>query len=524
MTLHAGILYRAGAKILLMKRRPDDHMGGTWAFPAGKIEDDETPVQAAIREFYEETGKLLGVEATPRAAGITGDFELFEVVGNEFIPTINDEHTQWQWCDPTSLPEPLHPNVAMQIAASSEAMDYADTPSARELDRNGYVTINRNPITRAGVFQYAGRSLPGADDPDRIYNVYRPLEELTTPEALKSMALLPIINEHEMLGDGYQRAPEDRGVHGATGEDIVVEGLDVLAPIRIFSRSLKQLVESGKKGISLGYRCTFEKIAGEFNGMRYDYIQKNIRGNHLALVNEGRSGTAVLDHHWACDSFDLALDNGECSMADEDKKDKAMDVNPADDKAEKGEPTIAECMAMMEKLMPLLEIADKLKAGSADVTAALDAEEDKKDCDKAEDADEEEEKKDKPADKAEDEDDEKEKDAMDTAEIKTRLAAVENRSTVKSMRAEIAATDALARRVASHVGTFDHSAMDEADVVAYGVEKLGIKAPKGAERVALDAYLDGLAAKKDPVGFAMDMVVQPKQGGLLAKRINRAQA
>lgn len=54
-------------------------------------------------------------------------------------------------------------------------------------------------------------------------------------------------------------------------------------------------------------------------------------------------------------------------------------------------------------------------------------------------------------------------------------------------------------RVSSLVGAFDHSHMDAAQVCAYGVKKLGIKCADGAEEVALNAYLDGVAATRAKV-------------------------
>lgn len=47
--------------------------------------------------------------------------------------------------------------------------------TARQEDQNGYITIENNPISRSGVFQYLGRNV-GDADPDRIVNVYRPAE------------------------------------------------------------------------------------------------------------------------------------------------------------------------------------------------------------------------------------------------------------------------------------------------------------------------------------------------------------
>ena len=43
-------------EVLLLKRGDDVHCPNAWSFPGGKLEQDELPLQAAIRELKEEVG------------------------------------------------------------------------------------------------------------------------------------------------------------------------------------------------------------------------------------------------------------------------------------------------------------------------------------------------------------------------------------------------------------------------------------------------------------------------------------
>jgi len=51
----AGIILK-GNKVLVAKRPNDKHQGGLWEFPGGKMEKDESPFQALVRELKEELG------------------------------------------------------------------------------------------------------------------------------------------------------------------------------------------------------------------------------------------------------------------------------------------------------------------------------------------------------------------------------------------------------------------------------------------------------------------------------------
>lgn len=48
-----GIILNSRSEIVLVKEHPN---GDSWSFPKGHIEENETPLDAAKREVYEETG------------------------------------------------------------------------------------------------------------------------------------------------------------------------------------------------------------------------------------------------------------------------------------------------------------------------------------------------------------------------------------------------------------------------------------------------------------------------------------
>ncbi|MBO1416450.1 NUDIX domain-containing protein, partial [Streptomyces sp. FH025] len=57
-------------RVLLVRRNPDDYMGGLWEIPSGTVEAGETILDALHRETAEETG--LTVE---RVTGYIGHFD-----------------------------------------------------------------------------------------------------------------------------------------------------------------------------------------------------------------------------------------------------------------------------------------------------------------------------------------------------------------------------------------------------------------------------------------------------------------
>lgn len=54
-------------RLLISRRRSDQHLGGLWEFPGGKCEPGESPEHCAEREALEEVGVVCRAEST-RAA------------------------------------------------------------------------------------------------------------------------------------------------------------------------------------------------------------------------------------------------------------------------------------------------------------------------------------------------------------------------------------------------------------------------------------------------------------------------
>jgi uncharacterized protein len=179
--------------------------------------------------------------------------------------------------------------------------------SKRQMDWNGFMEVRDNPISKEGVFPYRGDEIPGAPNPEEIYWVYRPADELARQETIDSFKLMPFIDEHEVLGRGGMPA-ERKGIQGTIGEQVYFDPPYLRANIKIHSSAAQSLIKAGKVELSPCYGCDWSAEVGSFEGKPYQYVQRNIMGNHLALVEEGRTGpdVAVQDHRkFTLDSAEL---------------------------------------------------------------------------------------------------------------------------------------------------------------------------------------------------------------------------
>lgn len=417
----------------------------------------------------------------------------------------------------------------------------------KEVDTNGWFEVKDNPLSKEGVFLYRGNQiiLPDgsrASETDDLIPVYRPADELSNPEAIDSFKLVPWVDEHTMLGSeelGLTPA-ERKGVSGVVGEDVYFKNGILYGNIKAFSENLARKIENGKKELSLGYRCSYERSSGEWNGQKYDYIQRNLRGNHLALVDKGRMGAEVrvMDSQetgisygnfiFTCDSLmeknEMNLEEllkqavekfGDSATALAEIK-KLLDEQgqgngenqdpsstpPATDDGEMGgnpddePPAQDDDEGKLDKLLSLVE-------GLVSRVEALEGNSDAKD---------EEDDPEEPQDETKvSDEEEKGAQAMDMAEV--------TRQVTKRLNER----DSMYKKVSAFTGAFDVSVMDSAEAVAaYACKKLNLKTAKGLETATITGYM----ANREPVSkqrivTGMDKLDVVKGKNFLTGQINK---
>lgn len=181
---------------------------------------------------------------------------------------------------------------------------------AKKEDENGYWLIEGNPISKGDVIlQYYGRDVSPELPPDELVNVFRPLSEISTDEAVKSFDAIPLIDDHEFLGKNGTKY-DSRAAAGVVFNPRIKDGY-LIADLKIFSESLQEKIKSGKRELSPCYNCQYTLESGEHEGTPYVAVQRGIKAaNHVALVEKGRTGSDVriydgAQHKCAMDSMPI---------------------------------------------------------------------------------------------------------------------------------------------------------------------------------------------------------------------------
>lgn len=151
----------------------------------------------------------------------------------------------------------------------------------------GYLVCKDVPIARTGTQEYRGMEF-GGENPEKIYVVKRPEEEVFSKAALASFEGKPVVDEHpdeNVTPDNIGRYIKGTCRDVRRGEGALSDC--VVADLIIYDKDLIKKIESGKRDISCGYDCLWDPKDDD------TYVQLEIRGNHVAVVEEGRAGHKV---------------------------------------------------------------------------------------------------------------------------------------------------------------------------------------------------------------------------------------
>lgn len=138
-------------------------------------------------------------------------------------------------------------------------------------------------LGRTGIQVYVrdGKILRALRHPDEVFH----------PDSLASLKNATVTIGHPSTPDGKVNRKNWRSLaKGNVGSDVrQAEGAYIAGTVFVQDEDAVSDVESGRlKELSCGYDAECDFTPGEWEGRPYDYVQRKIRYNHVALLPEGR--------------------------------------------------------------------------------------------------------------------------------------------------------------------------------------------------------------------------------------------
>lgn len=162
---------------------------------------------------------------------------------------------------------------------------YGDRISPHMTDTpEGFLICHDVPIARTGPQDYLAREMMLDGDPERIVTVQRHPEDVFEAATLASFEGKPVTDGHPPENVG----PENYSAYTKGHvQNVRRSGDYIVADLYINDANLAEEVRNNvKREVSCGYLCSYVPDGA-------GYRQRNIRGNHVAVVPKGRAGAAV---------------------------------------------------------------------------------------------------------------------------------------------------------------------------------------------------------------------------------------
>lgn len=166
--------------------------------------------------------------------------------------------------------------------------DQVDAPewctSAFTMTPEGYLT-GKACVTNIGVFPYR------LADGNIQYELRHP-DDVFEEESLDSYKLKPLTNNHPIEAVNSSNIKMYQ-VGNLGDRPYNQDNLHVTMDMTIQEKKTIDDILAGKRQLSCGYSLDIVDESGDWLGMHYDKRQKNIRINHVAIVDRARAGDAA---------------------------------------------------------------------------------------------------------------------------------------------------------------------------------------------------------------------------------------
>ncbi len=240
-------------------------------------------------------------------------------------------------------------------------------------------------FSRTGIHEYKAGQIGITDRPSTdVVKVYRPPSEVFDEESMSSFGRVPVTNDHPG-GNGHVTLDNVDSLSVGTSDPGVTRDGDLMrGTLFITNKRAIQDIEDGKTQLSNGYHAQFDLTPGKTpEGEVYDAIQQDIRGNHIAIVQNGRGGPAVAIADKGENTVKLTLDGKEYEVdqavadalkkADEDTKAALQLASDAEEAAKKEKDPEDEDDDEKKKKNPFASKDAALKKERDEALAARDA-------------------------------------------------------------------------------------------------------------------------------------------------------
>lgn len=179
----------------------------------------------------------------------------------------------------------------------------------------GFLRLNVK-ATRTGVFKYMNSD-------GSIRKELRHPDEVFKADSLDSLKNAPLTNDHPPF-EFINPSNSNKLMVGMANGDVKRDGIFLKTGAIITNDKAIKDVTGGKNQASCGYRCDHDPTPGTYKGERYDVVQRNIRYNHIAIVDSARAGPEA---KFVKDSFVKDSNQGLGIMVIDSKKEDAISHN-----------------------------------------------------------------------------------------------------------------------------------------------------------------------------------------------------